>query len=204
MAIMETNSVMSAGQFLWQSATQGVGAFLGVVAGLVLTLLVEASKRRNLENQQVKNLVFEWELDLKKVTLWLEKLTEYRTAVAGDTPEFFLFYFDVSRIVLSTTDSMFRSGSLYKHLTHEEIGLLQTMSVDLSPAAEQLMNNEIMNARNVFAKTRVPPNTMEVWIRYKPTVTQQIMFWENKFRGSKTTLETLIQKLKVPEPLPHY
>ena len=57
---------------------QGFGVFLGVIAGVVVTLIASTiiDKRRNKKNAQ--NLLFEFELNIKKIDLWLEEIEKYR------------------------------------------------------------------------------------------------------------------------------
>ncbi len=107
---------------------QGFGVFLGVIAGVVVTLVANAIiyKRRNRKNAQ--NLLFEYELNIKKIDLWLEEIERYRNAVNSETMFQYFGYFDYSKFVIVTANNMFTSGLLYDYLSHDHISILQEIS----------------------------------------------------------------------------
>lgn len=76
---------------------QGFGVFLGVLAGTAVTLLTQWVIQKRNEAQLLRNLKFEFELDIKKIDSWLEEITRYRNAVNGDALHTYFGYFDLSR-----------------------------------------------------------------------------------------------------------
>ena len=75
---------------------QGFGVFLGVICGTAVTLVVVyINKRKNL-NQQIKNLKFELDYNIKKLDSWIEEVEKYRNAVNGDALGSYYGEFDLS------------------------------------------------------------------------------------------------------------
>src|SRR5688572_5714411 len=111
---------------------QGFGVFLGVLAGTLITLLTQWIIQKRNEAQQLRNLKFEFELNVRKIDSWLEEITRYRNAVNGDTLNTYFGYFDLSRFVYPTANAMFLSGLLYKLVDHDAIGKLQAIAAEFS------------------------------------------------------------------------
>lgn len=159
---------------------QGFGVFLGVIAGTAVTLLTQWVMKKTAEKQKVRNLRFEFDLNIKKIDVWLEELTKYRNAVNGDSVQTYAGYFDLSRVVYFTANEMFQSGLLYKHLNHDEIGKLQVIFTELSLFGENYLNQQIANNKANQNKQQAVFN---------------IDFWEKKFKEHKTTFAELLKKL---------
>src|SRR5271157_4207419 len=85
---------------------QGFGVFLGVIAGTVVTILVQLYLQHLSETQQTRNLKFELGLNIQKIESWLEELKLYRNAVNGESLHTCFGYFDMSRIVSVTAYAM--------------------------------------------------------------------------------------------------
>jgi len=164
---------------------QGFGIVFGVVAGVVagtaVTLFTQWVQNKYREDQTVKNLKFECNLNIQKIDKWLEKIGEYRNAVNGDTVESYYGYFDLGKAVSSTADAMFLSGLLYKYLENDEIGQLQTIFTEFSLNGESIINQEI-------AGNKAKPD--------KKAAVKTIDFWERKFKKHKKTFEELEKKLE--------
>jgi hypothetical protein len=108
------------------------GVFFGVVAGSIVTLLVNYLAQRLDERSQIKNLVFELSLNCTKLEEWLEELTKYRNAVNGDSLDSYYGYIRLSSAIGVTTNQLHTRGVLYRHLSHEHIAQLQEAFTDLS------------------------------------------------------------------------
>lgn len=167
---------------------QGFGVFLGVVAGVAITLITQWINERCKESNKVKNLKFEFELNIKKINKWLEELTKYRNAVNGDALYNYFGYFDLSRFVSVTANDMFRSGLLYKYLDHDTIGKLQVIYSEFSLGWENILNQQITHNKTKAAN-------LNDWTRFKGDVVTNVNFWENKFKEHKKTLEDILKKL---------
>lgn len=166
---------------------QGFGVFLGVIAGVAITLITQWINERYKESNKVKNLKFEFELNIKKINKWLEEFTTYRNAVNGDALYNYFGYFDLSRFVSVTANDMFRSGLLYKYLDHDAIGKLQVIYSEFSPGWEDVLNKQITHYKGVAAD-------LSNWQRLKGSVVANLNFWENKFKEHKKTLEDILKK----------
>ena|SRR2546428_20644 len=160
---------------------QGFGVFLGVLAGTAVTLLTQWVLQRRAETQQLKNLEFEFELNIKKIESWLEEMTRYRNAVNGDALATYYGYFDLSRFVYPTANHMFLSGLLYKYLDHDDIGKLLVITSEFSLFGENYLNNQITQHKANFVKAKA---------------VQDVDFWERKFKDHRKSLEEILKKLK--------
>ena len=137
---------------------QGFGVFLGVLAGVAITLLSQWITDRQQRNSKSRNLLFELQLNEKKIERWLEEIQAYRNAVNSETLFQYFGYFDYSKFVTVTADKMFVSGLLYQYLSHEDIGSLQEIFTYFSNSGEQYINNQIVNSKSSFDKTAATNN----------------------------------------------
>ena len=170
----------------------GFGVFLGVLAGTGVTLLVGWIQRRRGESQQVRNLKFELDLNIGKVDRWLEELGRYRNAVNGDSLQNYAGYFDLGRFIYVTANNMFLSGLLYKYLDDEQIGKLQEIVAEFSPAWEQIINSQITWNKTLFVQS----TAASTWTsQAKPVVVQQINLWQGKFEGHRAALGQIKRSL---------
>lgn len=159
----------------------GFGVFLGVIAGVAVMLLVNWIISKSHETQKLKNLKFEFELNIKKIDSWLEQIIKYRNAVNSDTLHLFHEYFDLSRFVTNTFVDMFSGGILYKYLNYDDIGKLQIIFGEFSLVGEGYINKQIQDN-----------------IKYedKEKAVGDVNFWEKKFKAHKRTLQEILGKLK--------
>lgn len=171
--------------------SQGFGVFLGVLAGVAITLLVQWIQQKRNENQQAKNLKFELEFNIRKIDQWLEESARYRDALNGDSLQNYFGYFDFSRLISVTTNSLQQSGLLYKRLDHESIGRLQVIFSEFSVQGERYINNQIDQNKTLFLQAVKDGN----WINSKPIVKQNVDYWEKKFQDHKATLQQIVSDL---------
>lgn len=168
---------------------QGFGVFLGVVAGVAITLITQWINEKSKESQKVKNLKFELELNIKKINEWLEEITKYRNAVNGDALTNYFGYFDLSRFVYPTANDMFLSGLLYKYLDYDAIGKLQVIASEFSSGWETMLNQQVMQNKAKAAD-------LSAWPHLKGEVVSNINFWEKKFKDHRHTLEDILKKFE--------
>ena len=166
---------------------QGFGVFLGVIAGVTIALITQWINEKRKESQKVKNLKFEFGLNIDKINKWLEEITKYRNAVNGDALNNYFGYFDLSRFVSVTANNMFQSGLLYKYLDHDAIGKLQVIYSEFSLVGEGFLNKQITQNKGKAADS-------SAWPRLKREVVANVDFWEKKFKEHKTTLEDILKK----------
>jgi hypothetical protein len=168
---------------------QGFGVFLGVIAGVAITLLTQWINEKVRESRKVNNLEFELQLNIKKIDKWLEEIVKYRNAVNGDTLNTYFAYFDLSRFVTVTANDMFLSGLLYKYLDYETLEKLQVVFSEFTLTWETFLNNDLTQNRN---KAIQEPTS---WPTFKRKVLFNVDFWDNKFKEHKKTLGDILKKL---------
>jgi hypothetical protein len=168
---------------------QGFGVFLGVIAGVVITLITQFLTDKVKESQKVKNLRFEIELNIKKINKWLEEITSYRNAVNGDALNNYFGYFDLGRFVSITANDMFLTGLLYEYLDHDSIGKLQIIYSEFSPAWEDILYKQIMH-------NKMKATDISNWPRLKSEVVSDVDYWEKKFKEHRATLQETLKKFK--------
>ena len=168
---------------------QGFGVFLGVIAGTAVLILLQWINGKVKESQKVKNLKFEFELNIKKIDEWLEEINKYRNAVNGDSLNNYFGYFNLSRFINVTGNDMFLKGLLYKYLDYNDIGKLQAIYSEFTLQGENFLNNQIVQNRNQVLQQ---PTS---WSTLKNKVVFEVNFWDNKFQEHKKALEDILKKL---------
>jgi hypothetical protein len=159
---------------------QGLGAFLGVLAGTFVTFGVNLLMERRADAQKFKNLKFELGFNLRQIERWLVDVAGYRSALNGNALNTWSAWFDFANIMRYTAEDMFKSGKIYDHLDHEQIGKLQVFLSEFSSAFEQFINTKIAGFRQTF-------NQQEA--------IQLAVYMESKLRENKRVFEACIQKL---------
>ncbi len=160
---------------------QGLSVFLGLIAGVLVSILTEVYIRRQQEKQKVKHLKLELQVNIHKINTWLELLNQYRNAINSETVSAYYGYFDFSRALSFAVFDFLQSGMLYKYLGSEEISNLQVIFSDFSVYGENYITNQINLERQEFNKARA---------------TQNLNFWGKKLKDNKKVLEDILAKLK--------
>ncbi len=122
----------------------------GIVAGTGINLCVGWAINRQAEKKDIKNLKFEIDFNIKKIGELKKEFQEYRNHLAAGTLNLYWGYFPLSRMMTVTMQQMHLKGTLYKHLSHEEITLLQTFTIEFSQNSEQLLNTQVAYNRDKF------------------------------------------------------
>ena len=174
---------------------QGFGVFLGVIAGTAVTLLTQWWMQRRTEKQQTENLKFELKLNIAKIEAWILELEGFRNAVNGDALHEWFGYFNLSRTISPTANSMFLSGLLYKKLTRERIGDLQGVLAELSLTGEQYMNARLGESRQAFIGCREAGNMAAWTTNFKPDAVGSANFWQRKLTEHRDKLQTIVASL---------
>lgn len=175
---------------------QGFGVFLGVIAGTAVTVLTSIFLARRQQTQQIRNLRFELDANIRKIDTWIEELGRWRNAVNGDSPHTYFGYFDLSRLLSVTANAMYQSGLLYSKLSHDHIGKLQIILSEFSLHGEQYLNNQMVQSRQAFEKCRTEGRLNEWSARLKPDAVSVVNFWERKFQEHRRSLEEIMQTLR--------
>lgn len=175
---------------------QGFGVFLGVLAGTAVTILAAWLIKRHGEKQQKVNLLFELELNVRKIDVWLEEIGKLRNAINGDAMHQYCGYFDLSRILSVTCYNMFQSGLLYKYLDHDAIGTLQVIFSEFSHHGEQYFNNQINQITQSFNNAYAQDQGQQWLIADKAAAVGIVDFWENKLIAHKQSFHEIVTELK--------
>ncbi|MCH7484168.1 MAG: hypothetical protein IIA90_03355 [Chloroflexi bacterium] len=157
-----------------------VGVFIGILAGMVISILVAQIKQWRLERAWLGYFEYEIKLNVLRIDSWLEELQRYRNAVNANNLANYFGYFDLSRFLTVTANNLLNVGLLYKHLTFEEIVVLQAASVEFSLVGENFMNTQIQQNKTSFVQA---------------VVAQNVDFWEQKFAQHKQALNAIATKL---------
>ena len=131
---------------------QGFGVFLGVVAGVFVTLGVQWANIRFKRTKHIERLAFEFSFNVKKLDGWIDELTKYRNAINGDTLSTYYGYFDLSRAIYPTANELFQNGTLFDLLSTDDIAKLQVIASELSVSGETNLNNKIKQHKTNFNK----------------------------------------------------
>ena len=107
------------------SLGQGIGVFVGIVTGILVTLAAQWFTSRSKEKETLRYLKFEIDLNISKISQWQEEIESYRNAVNSDTIDSFSGYFDLSRFATCFYYNTVYSGLLYKYLDFEFVNKLQ-------------------------------------------------------------------------------
>lgn len=177
-----------------QFVLHGFGVFLGVLAGVMVTLIVQSVNGRRYRKQRQSNLKFEFKLNVKKIDAWLKELETLRDAINGDSLHTYYGYIDLSKSVVTTTDDMFQVGELYNNLTHEEIEGLQGIIAGLSYKSENYVNGRISQNRLAYSKAREEDDNRAM-LTSKQNAAEDVKGWRDGLEGYKKSLLSLTDKL---------
>ncbi len=167
---------------------QVVGVFLGVVAGVAITIAVEYVRNRCARKQELINLNFELDVNLGKIKAWMEEITKWRNAINADSLSQYYGYFDLSSAIVATTNSLFIAGKLYNTLTYDHIVKLQGVFKDLSVSGEQYLNNQIKQKKQLLVQLQNEGHEDEWQRTLKPECAQEVEFWETKLKSHQASL----------------
>lgn len=162
----------------------GVSIFVGLVAGVIVSLAVEFFKRKYEFKQEVKNLHFEMICNLKKINQWLEEIGELKGKVnEGRLLEFYGF-FNFSYLLYGTAGRLFQQGTIYRCLEDGNIEKLQELVNFLN------MNSEISTncLINYWKQNYV--------LMDKMVMLRQIETWENMLKRCRSNVEAINKELE--------
>lgn len=167
---------------------QGVSILVGIVVGVIVTIISQRYIQKQKDNETLGYLKFEIDLNIGKISQWLEEIETYRNAVSSDTLNIYAGYFDLSRIATSFYYNTIYSGLLYKYLDFDSVYKLQILFSEFVLSWENLLNKQIADNIKTFKEDRKRFD--------KTTVIQQINFWENKFKAHKKTLQEVKRRFE--------
>jgi hypothetical protein len=161
--------------------SQGIGAFLGVIAGTFITFGITLLFERRSTNQRKENFRFEVEYNLRQVERWIGDVSDFRNAINGKALNLWATWLDFGKVMRGSGDEMFRSGLIYKFLTHDQIASLQSFYGDFSEHFEQFTNQRISQLRQNFVQAEA---------------TQFVQYLEDRLRKSRKSLSDAKEALE--------
>jgi len=167
----------------------GLGIVTGVTAGVIAGTLVNISINylalKKIYKQRLRNFKFELDFNIKRIDDVLVELSKCRNAVNGDALDKYFGYFQLSRVIYQTANTMYADGSLYKCLSHDEIADLQRFCARFSPDFEKYVNDQFQQHQK-----NISDGTYE-----KSKAVGDLDFWEKTFNEDKTALKNILKKL---------
>ena len=121
----------------------GISVFVGIVAGIGVTIGVDFVKVKKQNAHDKNNLSFEIRCDLSKIDRWIEMIVELRNYINSDRIYQFSGYFNFSSTIFITANRLLQEGRLYTYLSHDSIEKLQENGSYLSLASENMIFNQL-------------------------------------------------------------
>ena len=170
-----------------QGIIYGISVFVGIIAGIGVTMGVDYYKERKYNANDKKNLIFEIKCNLSKIEKWLEMINELKNYVNSDRINLFSGYFNFSSTLFTTMNKLLQDGRIYTLLTYDGIEKIQENGAYLSLAGENMFYNQIMQYKQA------------IWSN--PTYTKQsasndIDFWDKSLKKCKSNFEEILKELK--------
>lgn len=165
----------------------GISVFIGIIAGIGVTIGVDYVKERKRSVHDKNNLAFEIRCDLSKIEKWLNMIVELKNYINSDRINQFNGYFNLSSAIFITANRLFQNGRLYDYLSYESIEKIQENGSHLSIAAENMLSNQISQHKQA------------VWIGYqnaKQFAANDVDSWEKTLQKCKSNFEDILKELK--------
>ena len=165
----------------------GISVFVGIVAGIIVTIGVDFLKKKKQNANDKNNLSFEIKCNLSKIERWMELINELRNYVNSDRINQFSGYFNLSSAIFSTTNKLLQDGRIYTYLSYDSIEKIQENGTYLSLAAENMLNNQITQYKQAAWN-----GNMNV----KQFAANDIDFWDKALKTCKENFMDILKELK--------
>lgn len=119
----------------------GISVFVGIIAGIGVTIGVDYLKSKKQNANDKKNLSFEIRCNLSKIEKWLELINELRNYVNSDRINQFSGHFNLSSALFTTTNKLLQDGRIYAYLSYDSIEKIQENGTYLSVTGENMLYN---------------------------------------------------------------
>lgn len=169
--------------------SQVLGNFLGIIAGVIITYIVQWRFEINGQKRLLKNFISEVKLNIGKLQGWIKELENYRNAVNGDNIQNYFGFFKFSSFLGTTANQLHISGVAYESLTEQEFSTVQEI-YNFYAAYEQPVNNKIIDVKTLYN------NNKDKWISdIKPEAVNHINFLNDKLTEHKNSLQKIVDSL---------
>lgn len=165
----------------------GISVFVGIVAGIGVTIGVEYYKAKKQNANDKKNLSFEIRCNLSKIEKWLELVNNLRNFVNSDRINQFSEYFNLSSAIFTTTNKLLQDGRIYTYLSYDSIEKIQENGTYLSVAGENMLSNQLMQHKQA---------ALNGYINVKQNASNDIDFWDKTLRKCKENFIGILKELE--------
>jgi len=165
----------------------GISVFVGIVAGIAVTIGVDFLKKKKQNANDKNNLSFEIKCNLSKIEKWIETINELRNYVNSDRINQFSGYFNLSSAIFSTTNKLLQDGRIYTYLSYDSIEKIQENGTYLSLAGENMLNNQI---------TQYKQTVWNGYMNVKQFAANDIDFWEKTLKKCKDNFMNILKELE--------
>lgn len=165
----------------------GISVFVGIVAGIGVTIGVDFLKRKKQNANDKNNLSFEIKCNLSKIDKWIELINELRNYVNSDRINQFSGYFNLSSAIFCTTNKLLQDGRIYTYLSYDSIEKIQENGTYLSLSGENMLNNQI---------TQYKQSVWNGYMNVKQPAANDIDFWDKTLKKCKDNFMDILKELE--------
>jgi len=165
----------------------GISVFVGIIAGIGVTIGVDFVKERRQNVHDKNNLIFEIRCNLSKIEKWIELISELRNTINSDRIVQFNGYFNLSSAIFVTMNKLFQEGKLYTYLSRNSIEKLQENGTYLSLTGENMLFNQITQHKQAV---------INGYQNVKQVAANDVDFWEKALKQCKENFKNILTELE--------
>lgn len=165
----------------------GISVFVGIIAGIGVTIGVDYYKSKKQNANDKKNLSFEIRCNLAKIEKWIEQINELRNYINSDRINQFSGYFNLSSAIFTTANKLLQDGRIYQYLSYNSIEKMQENGTYLSVASENMMGNQILQHKQAM---------LNGYVNIKQYASNDIDFWDNILKKCKENFTDILKELE--------
>lgn len=165
----------------------GISVFVGIIAGIGVTIGVEYFKSKKQNANDKKNLSFEMRCNLSKIEKWLELINELRNYVNSDRINQFSGYFNLSSAIFTTTNKLLQDGRIYTYLSYDSIEKIQENGTYLSMEGENMLANQILQHKQAV---------LNGYMNAKQYASNDIDSWDKTLKKCKANFIGILKELE--------
>lgn len=165
----------------------GISVFIGIIAGIGVTIGVDFLKEKKKNANDKRNLSFEMNCNLSKIERWIDLINELRNFVNSDRINQFSGYFNFSSALFSTANRLLQDGRIYTYLSNESIEKLQENATYLSLTGENMLSNQIAQHKQAM---------WNGFTNVKQCASNDIDFWDETLKRCKENFIDILKELE--------
>lgn len=165
----------------------GISVFIGIIAGIGVTIGVDYYKCKKQNVNDKKNLSFELRCNLAKIEKWLGQINELRNYINSDRINQFSGYFNLSSAIFTTANKLLQDGRIYQYLSYNSIEKMQENGTYLSVASENMIGNQILQHKQAM---------LNGYANIKQYASNDIDCWDNILKKCKENFTDILMELE--------